>query len=186
MEAGEKRLQVEHLSEQFGSSIVALCADYRGLTVEQMTGLRRGLKEKGSVGHVVKNTLARISIKQALGSDQADSKKQQESEKLANVFTGPSFVVFSKEDPVAPAKVLAEFAKSHEALQIKGGWFEGNFIDAEAVKNLSNMPSREELYSKLLSVLVAPATKLVRTLNEPAARLVRLLEAYRAKREGES
>ncbi len=178
MDKAEKIQEVESLKGAFSSSIVALCADYRGLTVEQATNLRAGLKEQGAYGKVVKNTLAKISVNEA--HKEAD---QEEVQKFVATLDGPSFVVFSEADPVSPAKVLAKFAKEYEALEIKGGFFEGKYLDIAEVHNLSSMPSKEELYAKLLSVISAPATKVVQLLQAPATQLTRVIDAQRAKLE---
>jgi large subunit ribosomal protein L10 len=178
MERAEKHQEVQLLEGKLTSSPMALCTDYRGLSVEQMTLLRRELKANGAVGRVVKNTLARLSVEQGLA--QAD---QAEREKFAALFTGPSFLIFAGEDVVGPSKVLAKFAKEWDKLEIKGGWFEGAFVDASGVEQLSKLPSKEELYSQLLSVISAPATQVVRLLSAPAGQLVRLLGAYKDKLE---
>jgi large subunit ribosomal protein L10 len=91
--------------------------------------------------------------------------------------------VFSKADPVSPARVLADFAKKVDKLKIRGGFFEGNFLSESGVKDLATMPSKEESQAQLLATMLAPATQLVRTLMEPAAQLVRLLEARRKQLE---
>lgn len=178
MDKAEKIQEVESLSNAFSSSIVALCADYRGLTVEQITNLRAGLKEQGAYGQVVKNTLAKISVNKA--HHEAD---EEEVQKFAATFSGPSLVIFSESDPVSPAKVLAKYAKEYQALEIKGGFFEGKYLDVTEVENLSSMPSKEELYAKLLSILSAPATKVVQLLQAPATQLTRVIDAQRAKLE---
>ena len=178
MDKAEKIQEVESLSNAFSSSIVALCADYRGLTVEQITKLRAGLKEQGAYGQVVKNTLAKISVNKA--HHEAD---EEEVQKFVATFSGPSLVVFSESDPVSPAKVLAKYAKDYQALEIKGGFFEGKYLNVTEVENLSSMPSKEELYAKLLSILSAPATKVVQLLQAPATQLTRVIDAQRAKLE---
>jgi large subunit ribosomal protein L10 len=178
MDKAEKIQEVESLSNAFSSSIVALCADYRGLTVEQITNLRAGLKEQGAYGQVVKNTLAKISVNKA--HQESD---EEEVQKFAATFSGPSLVIFSENDPVSPAKVLAKYAKEYQALEIKGGFFEGRYLDVTEVENLSSMPSKEELYAKLLSILSAPATKVVQLLQAPATQLTRVIDAQRAKLE---
>ena len=185
MNRKEKEQQVDSLAEQFGSAIVALCADYRGLTDQDMCTLRRDLRAKGATGRVVKNTLAKISVEKALNSGDEGSSKE-DVQKFIGMFQGPSLVVFSETDPSAPAKVLSDFAKGKEALEIKGGWFEGEFLDQGAVKELASMPSKEELYARLLSVLQGPATKVARLLQAPGSQLVQLLEAYRSKLESDS
>ena len=179
MDKPRKEEEVAQLTEALKGSAAHYWADYRGMTVEEMTAWRSDLKQNGAVGKVVKNTLAKIAVNNAFAENEG------EASKVVDILQGPSFLICSESDPISPAKSLAKFAKSHEALEIKGGWFEGAFLDVDAVKKLSQMPSKDELYAKLLSVLSAPATKLVRTMQEPASRLVRLLEAYRAKKESE-
>lgn len=174
-----KQEEIESIGQHLGGCQLALCADYRGLTVAQMTQLRRALRESGAVSRVVKNTLAKVSVAQAL--EQADA---AEREKFAKLFEGPSFLIFAAEDPVAPAKVLTNFAKGAPNLEIKGGWFEGSFVDENGIKQLSDLPSKEELYAKLLSLLNAPASQLVRLVQAPAAKLAQLMSAYHAKLEG--
>ncbi len=182
VERARKAERIEKLTEQFGSSIATLCADSRGLSVAEMVELRADLKRSGAFGEVVKNTLAKISAKQAFEKADEDVAGAEE---FLELFRGPSFTVFASEDPAGPAKALVNFAKNHKELEIKGGIFEGNFIGVDEVKRLSEMPSKEELYSKLLSVLNAPGTKVVQLLSAPGTQLVRTLEAYRAKLEAE-
>lgn len=178
MTRSEKDAEISRLKDLFTEADAALCVDYRGLTVSEITELRSGLRQSGAKAHVVKNTLAKVSIEQAL-----EAAEQSEREKFAALFQGPSFVVFASDDAASPAKVLTKFAKDHEDLELKGGWFEGGYIDVNGIKDLSNLPSREELYAKLLSLLQAPATKVVQLLNAPASKLVQTLEAHRAKLE---
>ena len=166
------------LGDSFTETQVALCADYRGLTVDEITKLRKELRKAGAIGRVSKNTLAKIAAEKAYkDADPAELKK------LLAIFVGPSFFVFSKADPVSPARVLAEFAKKVEKLKIRGGFFEGNFLTEGGVKDLATMPSKEESQAKLLATMLAPATQLVRTLMEPAAQLARLLDARRKQLE---
>jgi len=178
MNRQEKVEEIKSIGDSLSAAQIAMCADYRGLTVDQMTKLRRELKANGAVGKVVKNTLAKVSIAEVL--KEADA---AEREKFMELFNGPSFVVFANDEAVSPAKVLAKFAKDFEALELKGGWFEDGFVDQAGLKQLSEMPSREELYAKLLHLLTAPATQLVRLLAAPATQFARVLEAQRAKLE---
>jgi len=179
MERTEKQTEIDLLNKSFESAQIALCADYRGLTVAQITKLRRQLRGSGLEGRVVKNTLAKIAAKRVLKDSDGT-----EMEKFLELFKGPSFVVFSRHDPVAPAKMASEFGKENEAFKIKGAWFEGAFVDVQGVKALASMPSREETLAKLLALIAAPATQLVRVLQAPAAQVVRVLEACRQKLEG--
>jgi large subunit ribosomal protein L10 len=178
MDRQEKRQEVEFLNDCFTKAQIALCADYRGLTVAQVTKLRRELTKVGARARVVKNTLARIAVQ-----DVFKSAEQAELERFTKIFDGPSFVVFSEKDPVAPSKVLATFAKDNEKFSIKGAWFEGAFVDKSGVGQLATMPGKEELLGKLLNLLLAPATQLVRLMQAPGTQLVRVLDAQRAKLE---
>ena len=172
----EKREEIELLSGYLNKAQIALCADYRGLTVGQITELRRSLRKVGSVGRVVKNTLAKLSIESAYKNSDLEEVK-----KFQGIFEGPSLLVVSNEDPVSPSKVLAEFGKIYKPFQIKGGWFEGGFVDQGGVQALAMLPSREELLAQLLRLINAPATQVVRLMQAPASQMVQLLEAYRQK-----
>ena len=178
MDRAERQSEIEFLSENFKGSTFAVCADYRGLTVAQMIGVRRALGQSGAFGKVVKNTLARIALERAY--QEGDS---AEVSKFVEIFEGPNFLIFAKDDPVGSAKVAAKFEKDLEHFVIKGGWFEGRFIDKSGVVEFSNMASREETLSRLLCLISTPATQLVRLLQAPAQKLVRTLEAVRGKLE---
>lgn len=178
MTRSDKTLELESLSSNFEKSVVAVCADYRGMTVAQMTKLRSDLRKAGSVGRVVKNTLARLSVERT-----ATEKKQGEKERFIQTLEGPSFVVFSFEDPIAPTKVLAEFAKKNEKFRVKGCWLDGAFVDPAGVTELSKMPGRLETLSMLLGLISAPATRLARVLNESGSQVARVVDAQRKKLE---
>jgi len=180
MNRAEKQVEVDTLAGHLAKAQVALCADYRGLTVAQITKLRRELRKAGSFGKVVKNTLARLSV-----SKSHSEAKSEEINKFISTLEGPSFVAYSFEDPIAPTKVLAAFAKENEKFRVKGCWLDGVFVDAAGVVQLSKMPGRNETLSMLLNLISAPATQLVRLLSEPAALTVRTLEAQRKKLGGE-
>ena len=177
MEKSEKTAEVEFLEGQFAKAQVALCTEYRGLTVAKITDLRRKLRESGCVGRVVKNTLARLAVEKTLAS-----KNKAEADKFSAMLKGPCMLVFSA-DPVAPAKVVSKFAKDQEIFKIKGGWFEGACIDKSGVEQLSTMPSREEVLGKLLALMNAPATQLLRLMQAPGTQVTRVIEAQRKKLE---
>ncbi|QDJ16112.1 50S ribosomal protein L10 [Lactiplantibacillus plantarum] len=139
-----KAQEVEEVAEQLKSSVSAIVVDYRGLTVEQVTDLRKQLREAGVKMRVIKN---KIMVRAA---DKAGF------EDLKSVFAGPTAVAFSEEDPVAPAKILANFAKTADALQLKGGVIEGKVADLETVQEYATMPSREELLATIANLLQAP------------------------------
>jgi large subunit ribosomal protein L10 len=181
MERAEKNEQLQFLEERLSQAPMTLCADYRGLTVAQLSRVRRELRQAGATAKVVKDNLARISAERVLKS--ADAEKRQ---RFMDLFEGPSFLIFAGSDVIAPAKAAAQFAKDLEHFSIKGGWFEGSFLNKEQVVELSKMPSREEMLARLLNLMTVPATQIVRLLSAPATQLVRVIEAYRAKLEKSS
>jgi len=140
----EKQQIVEEITTKLRESAATVLADYRGLNVAQATELRRKLREAGIEFKVLKNTLIRRATANAELTD------------LDSVLTGPTAVAFGKDDVVAPAKILSEFAKQNEALKIKGGVVEGRVVGVDEIKALADLPSREGLLSMLLSVLQAP------------------------------
>lgn len=139
-----KKQHVDEISEQLKSSVSTVFVDYRGLTVAEVTELRKQLREVGVQYKVYKNTMLRRAAEKA------------GIEGLDEYLAGPTAVAFTTEDVVAPAKVIAGFAKEHEALEIKTGVMEGSVISAEQVKTVGSLPSHEGLVSMLLSVLQAP------------------------------
>ncbi|MFD2830508.1 50S ribosomal protein L10 [Corticicoccus populi] len=139
-----KQQQVEVIAGQFKESVSTVLVDYRGLTVSEMTELRKNLREAGVEFKVYKNTMTRRAIETA------------ELTELNEFLTGPNAIAFSNEDVIAPAKVLNDFAKEHNALEIKAGVIEGVFAPAEDVKAIATLPSKDGLVSMLLSVLQAP------------------------------
>lgn len=139
-----KKQVVAEIADKFRASKSTIIVDYRGLNVAEVTELRKQLREAGIEFKVYKNTLTRRALAEV------------GLEGLDEVFTGPNAIAFSNDDVVAPAKLLNEFAKTHEALKIKAGVIEGNVATVEEVKALANLPSREGLLSMLLSVLQAP------------------------------
>lgn len=139
-----KKAIVEEIATKLRESKSTVVVDYRGLNVAQVTELRKQLREAGVEFKVYKNTMTRRAVEQA------------ELNGLNDVLTGPNAIAFSTEDAVAPAKVINNFAKENEALEIKAGVIEGNLATVEEVKALAELPSREGLLSMLLSVLQAP------------------------------
>ena len=139
-----KKVQVQEIADKFSAAGSVVVVDYRGLTVAQVTELRKQLREAGVEFKVYKNTLTRRAA-EAAGL-----------EGINEVLVGPNAIAFSNEDVVAPAKIINEFAKKNEALEIKAGIIEGTISSVEDVKALAELPSREGLLSMLLSVLQAP------------------------------
>lgn len=140
----EKAQIVSEVAEKFRTSATTVVADYRGLTVSQVTELRKQLREAGVEFRVLKNTLLRRAT------------AETELTELDQHLVGPTAVAFSKEDAVAPAKIISDFAKKNDALKVKGGIVEGRVVGLDQIKALADLPSREGLLSMLLSVLQAP------------------------------
>ncbi|HHU5141913.1 TPA: 50S ribosomal protein L10 [Streptococcus agalactiae] len=140
----KKAEQVELIVEKMKAAASIVVVDSRGLTVEQDTNLRRSLRESDVEFKVIKNSiLTRAAEKAGL-------------EDLKELFVGPSAVAFSNEDVIAPAKVISDFAKDAEALEIKGGSVDGKFTSVEEINALAKLPNKEGMLSMLLSVLQAP------------------------------
>lgn len=140
----KKAEQVELIAEKMKAAASIVVVDSRGLTVEQDTNLRRSLRESNVEFKVIKNSiLIRAAEKAGL-------------EDLKELFVGPSAVAFSNEDVIAPAKVISDFAKDAEALEIKGGSVDGKFTSVEEINALAKLPNKEGMLSMLLSVLQAP------------------------------
>jgi large subunit ribosomal protein L10 len=144
----QKQQIVAEIADKLKASKSTIVVDYRGLTVAEVTELRKTLREAGIEFKVYKNSMVRRA---------ADA---VELSGLNEALTGPNAIAFSNEDVVAPAKILNDFAKKHEALELKAGVIEGNIASVEDVKALAELPSREGLLSMLLSVLQAPIRNL--------------------------
>jgi large subunit ribosomal protein L10 len=164
---GEKAETVAAVHERLKTAKMAIVTEYRGLSVAQMTRLRREIRQASGEYQVIKNTLVRRALQDTVFGD------------LEKLLEGPNGWAFAYEDPVVLSKALIKFADDNEKLKIKGGVFEGKFMDTAGVKVLSQMPSKPELQAKLLALINAPATQLVRLMQEPGARVVRLIESLR-------
>lgn len=161
----QKKEIVNELTEKIKAAKAIVLADYRGLTVEQDTELRSALRKAGVDYKVVKNTLTRFAAKEN-GLDGLDS-----------FLNGPTAMAISTNDPVAPAKVLAEFAKKYDKLELKVGVIEGKVIDVNGVKALAELPPREVLIARVLAGFNAPITGFVNVLNGNIRGLVCALNA---------
>ena len=147
---------VAEISEYIKDAQSVVLVDYRGLTVEQDTELRKQLREEGITYKVYKNTMMNFAFK---GTD---------FEALAPYLEGPSAIAISTTDATAPARVLAKFAKTADALEIKGGVVEGIAYDAKGIASIASIPSREELLSKFLGSIQSPITNFARVMNQLA------------------
>ena len=169
---GEKAETVAAVHQRLRSAKLAIITEYRGLSVAQITRLRREIRHASGEYQVIKNTLVRRALQGTVFGD------------LEKLLEGPNGWVFAYDDPVVLSKALVKFADDNDKLRIKGGVFEVRFMDTAGGKLLSQMPSKPELQAKLLAMMNAPATQLVRLIQEPGARVVRLIESLR-KAQGE-
>ena len=147
---------VAEIAELFNGAKSAVVVDYRGLTVEQDTILRKQLREAGVTYKVYKNTMIRFAA------------KGTEFEALEANLEGPTALAVSKEDATAPARILAQFAKTADKLELKGGVVEGTYYDQKGIQVIATIPSREELLGKLLGSIQSPIANLARVLNQIA------------------
>ena len=168
MDRTQKSEAVAELNRTFNEVGVVVVTRNLGMTVAQSTGLRNKMREAGASYKVSKNRLARIA---AEGTPYAV---------LSDLLTGPTALATST-DPVAAARVINDFAKTNDKLEIVGGAMGGQVLDANGVKALASLPSLDELRAKLVGLIVAPATKIATITQAPAAQIARVLSAYAEK-----
>ncbi len=164
----EKIEFVAALEESIKDSSSIIVTHYHGLSVSQITALRKGLRENGAGFKVVKNTLSKIAAKNTGLKISED------------MFSGPTAIAYSK-DPIAAAKGVTEFAKTNSSLKIICGVVDNNFIDAAAVKQIASLPPLDSLRATIIGLLQAPATKIAGIMQAPAAQLARVIGAYATK-----
>ncbi|MEP9356797.1 50S ribosomal protein L10 [Xanthobacter sp. KR7-65] len=165
MDRAEKQELVTTLTDVFKNTSVVVVAHYSGLTVAQMSKLRRQMKAEGASVKVAKNRLAKIALE---GSDVAH---------VASLLKGPTLIAYSS-DPVAAPKVAVEFAKGNDKFVILGGAMGKTALNVDGVKALATLPSLDELRAKLVGLIQAPATKIAQLTTAPAAKLARVFGAY--------
>ena len=151
-----KQPVVEEIKENLKDAKTVVLVDYRGLTVEQDTKLRKTLREEGVIYKVYKNTFLNFAF------------KGTEYEELTKYLEGPTALAVSKDDATAPARVLANFAKTADKLEIKAGVVEGTVYDAKGIGTIASIPSRDELLSKLLGSIQSPVTNFARVVKQIA------------------
>lgn len=171
MKRDEKASKISALNETFSKAKIAVVADYRGLKVTEIEKLRRELKKNDAHIQVAKNTLLKLAVK---GTD---------CEMLSEYFTGTTSITVGFEDPVGPAKALADFSKSFKALVIRSAVLDGSVLSAEDVIALSTLPSKPELQAKLLGTMAAVPTSLVRVLSGVPRSFLYVLQAINEKKD---
>ena len=167
----QKKELVERLARELSEAQISILVDYKGLDVLKMTDLRSLLRNEGVQADVVKNTLM------SRASEDTDAAL------MKDFFKGPNAIILSKDDPVAPAKILVKFAKDNEKLEIKAGAFAGKLLDLEELKKLAKMPSREELLGTVVYTLNAVPTSFVSVLAGVPRAFVNVLNAIKDQKE---
>lgn len=167
----EKRTVVSEVAEVANGALSVVAAEYRGMTVSQLTDLREKARASGVYVRVVKNSLAKLAV------------KGTEFECVQDRLNGPLMLGFSKENPGSAARLFRDFAKDNENFTIALGAVGGETIEAADIGKLANLPTRDEAISQLMSVMQAPIVKLARTLNEVPGKLVRTVEAIRLAKD---
>lgn len=170
----DKRAIVVSVNAAASEALSAVVADYRGLSVSDMTVLRQKARETGVYLKVVRNTLAKRAVE---GTDY---------ECLSDALVGPTILAFSQEDPGAAARLIKDFAKDHDALEVKALAVGGVAYGAKDIDVLAKLPTRDEALSQLMSVMQAPVAKFVRTLNEVPGKFVRTVAAVKDKKQQEA
>ncbi len=166
-----KQDQVAEISARLEDVNSVYVVDYRGLSVKKSEELRRALREADAEIKIYKNNLMKIAL------------EQKEISGIEDILEGPTAFVFMNNDPVAPAKVLKEFAAENPVLEIKGGLGESGALSVEDIKAIADLPSQEELIAKLLGTLQNPLTQVVRVFNGPAQGLVTALHAIQDQKD---
>lgn len=166
-----KQEKIDAMKNNFEKAQVALITEYKGYTVEEITNLRRNLQKEGGDYMVTKNTLAKIASKGTA------------YEAIAELCKGPIAVAFGFDDQVSPAKVVSKFIKDTKKGEILGAVLEGNLLSADEAKALAALPSKEELYAKMLGSINSPASGIVGSVNAVMASLTRAVAAVRDQKE---
>jgi len=170
----DKKAIVAEVNEAAAGALSAVIADYRGLTVGEMTELRVKARETNVYVRVVRNTLARRAV------------AETEFECLTEAFTGPTLLALSIEDPGAAARLMKDFGKAHEKLEVTALAIGGELLGPEQLEAVSSLPTLDEARAMLMGTMLAPVTKLAQTLNEIPGKLVRTTDAVRIQKEAEA
>ena len=169
----QKQQIVAEVNEVAASALSAVIADYRGLTVAEMTEMRVKARESGVYLRVVRNTLAKRAV------------EGTEYECLNDAFVGPTLLAFSQEDPGAAARLIKDYAKDYAELEVKALSIGGTLLNADQLDRVAKLPTLDEARSMLMSVMQAPVVKLARSLNEVPGKLVRTIAAVRDQKQAE-
>ena len=167
----EKQQIVAEVNEAAKSALSAVIADYHGTAVEEMTALRKTARENNVYLRVVRNTLLKRAV------------EGTEYECLSEALVGPTILAFSQDDPGAAARVLKDFAKENEDFEVKALAVSGNLLPASQIDALAKLPTYDQAMALLMSVMLAPVTKLARTINEVPSKVTRGVAAVRDQKQ---
>jgi large subunit ribosomal protein L10 len=167
----DKQQIVSEVNQAASSALSAVLADYRGVTVEEMTALRKSARDNKVYLRVVRNTLLKRAV------------VDTEFECIQEVLVGPTILALSQEDPGAAARVLKDFAKENDDFEIKALSIGGKLMDANQIDVLAKLPTLDQARSILMSVMLAPVTKLARTMNEVPSKVTRAVAAVRDQKQ---
>jgi len=165
MPSVQKESIVDEIKERLTRAGGIIMADYRGLSVKEMQELRTRVRDSGAELKIYKNRLTMIALRELAMPD------------LDEYLTGPTALVFVTEDPVAPAKALQDYAKAHQALEIKGGLVQSQVVGSAAMKSIASLPSREELVAKVMGMMLSPIRGFKGMANAPASAFARTVQA---------
>lgn len=164
-----KAIKIESIKEKLSRAQVAILTEYKGFSVEEITTLRRAIQKEGGDFTVTKNTLAKLAV------------KGTEYEILADSLKGPIAIALGFDDQVSPAKALAAFMKATKKGEIIAAALDGKLLTADEAKALATIPSREEIYAKMLGCVNSPASGIANSMNAVISQLVRTLDAAKDK-----
>lgn len=170
----QKQQIVAEVNEIAASALSAVVADYRGLTVAEMTEMRSKARETGVYLRVVRNTLAKRALE---GTDYSC---------LDETFIGPTLLAFSQEDPGSAARLLKNYAKEHDALEVKALAIGGEMLSADQIDRVATLPTLDEARAMVMACMLAPVVKLARTFNEVPGKLTRTVAAVRDQKQAEA
>lgn len=170
----DKKAIVAELNGVANAAVSAIAADYRGLTVSEVTQLRANARKSSVHMRVYRNTLARRALQDTSFAC------------LNDALVGPIVLLFSQDEPGAAARLVRDFVKEHEAFEVRALALDGQLLGPDSLKAIASLPSRDEALAQLMSVMQAPVTKMVRTVNETVAQFVRVVAAVRDKKQAEA
>ena len=167
----DKKQIVSEVNQAASSALSAVLADYRGVTVSELTALRKSARDNNVYLRVVRNTLLKLAV------------AETEFECIQEALVGPTILAFSQEDPGAAARVLQDFSKANSKFEIKALSVGGKLLDASQIDVLAKLPTHDQALSMLMSVMLAPVTKLTRTINEVPSKVTRVVAAVRDQKK---